>query len=163
MTEIKNQVEYVPLDTLKELEGNPRTIKKDRFEKLKKSIQDNRDYFEGRPILVNEVDGVRTIFAGNQRYKAAKALGWTEVPAVVYKDLPIEKQRELTIRDNVELGDWDMDALANDWDEEELEEWGVPIDLPDVDFDSIEGNQDRHVSDKPTTVKCPKCGEEFEI
>lgn len=127
MAEIKNQVQYRSINDLKELPGNPRIIKKDQFEKLKQSIKDNADYFEARPIILSDRTGELVILAGNQRYKAAKALGMTEVPTVLLPDLTEEREREIVIRDNVSNGDWDMDALANEWDEAQLQEWGVDI------------------------------------
>lgn len=61
----KAQVEYRAIAELKELPGNPRTIKKDQFEKLKQSIKDNADYFEARPIILSDRTGELVILAGN--------------------------------------------------------------------------------------------------
>lgn len=130
MTKPKAVVEYRPLKDLKELPGNPRTIKKDQFEKLKESIKDNPDYFEARPIILSNRTGELVILAGNQRYKAAKALGIEQVPTITIKGLTEEREREIIIRDNVNNGEWDMDILANEWDAIQLDEWGVSI--PDV-------------------------------
>ena len=121
----KAQVEYRPIADLKELPGNPRTIKKDQFEKLKQSIKDNADYFEARPIILSDRTGELVILAGNQRYKAAKAIGLKEVPTILLPNLSEEREREIIIRDNVENGDWDWDALFNEWDTDKLQEWGV--------------------------------------
>lgn len=122
------QVEYRPIAELRELPGNPRTIKKDQFEKLKQSIKDNADYFEARPIILSDRTGELVILAGNQRYKAAKAIGLREVPTILLEGLTEAREKEIIIRDNVENGDWDFDILANEWDEEKLDAWGV--DLP---------------------------------
>ena len=121
----KAQVEYRAIAELKELPGNPRTIKKDQFEKLKQSIKDNADYFEARPIILSDRTGELVILAGNQRYKAAKAIGLKEVPTILLPNLSEEREREIIIRDNVENGDWDWDALFNEWDTDKLQEWGV--------------------------------------
>lgn len=121
----KAQVEYRPIAELKELPGNPRTIKKDQFEKLKQSIKDNADYFEARPIILSDRTGELVILAGNQRYKAAKAIGLKEVPTILLPNLTEEREKEIIIRDNVENGDWDWDALFNEWDTDKLQEWGV--------------------------------------
>lgn len=121
----KAQVEYRKLTELKELPGNPRTIKKDQFEKLKQSIKDNADYFEARPIILSDRTGELVILAGNQRYKAAKAIGLLEVPTILLEGLTEEREKEIIIRDNVENGDWDWDALFNEWDTDKLQEWGV--------------------------------------
>lgn len=121
------QVEYRPIKDLKELPGNPRIIKKDQFEKLKQSIKDNADYFEARPIILSDRTGELVILAGNQRYKAAKAIGLKEVPTILLPNLSEEREKEIIIRDNVENGDWDWDALANEWDAMKLADWGVPM------------------------------------
>ena len=47
------------------------------------------------------------------------------MPVVTLHGLSEEREREITIRDNVELGEWDFEMLANEFDIEELEEWGV--------------------------------------
>lgn len=123
--------QYRKLSELHELPGNPRTIKKDQFEKLKKSLTDNADYFEARPIILSNRTGELAIIAGNQRYKAAKAIGLTEVPTILLEGLSEEREREIVIRDNVENGDWDMDALANEWNAQDLLDWGV--ELPELE------------------------------
>ena len=127
----KAVTKYRKLSELHELPGNPRTIKKDQFEKLKKSIKDNADYFEARPIILSNRTGKLVIIAGNQRYKAAKAIGMTEVPTILLDGLSEEREREIVIRDNVENGDWDMDALANEWNAQDLLDWGV--ELPELE------------------------------
>lgn len=127
----KAVTKYRKLSELHELPGNPRTIKKDQFEKLKKSLTDNADYFEARPIILSDRTGELVIIAGNQRYKAAKAIGMTEVPTILLEGLSEEREREIIIRDNVENGDWDMDALANEWNAQDLLDWGV--ELPELE------------------------------
>ena len=126
-------VEYRKLTELKELDGNPRTIKKDQFERLKKSLQDNQDYFEARPLILSNRTGELVILAGNQRFKAAKAIGLDEVPTVLISGLTEEREREIIIRDNVENGDWDVDMLANEWDAGVLDSWGVQLPVWDED------------------------------
>ena len=136
-----HQVEYRAISELNELEGNPRTIKKDDFERLKKSLQDNQDYFEARPLILSDRTGKLVIIAGNQRYKAAKAIGLTEVPTVLLSGLSEAREREIVIRDNVENGEWDMDILANEWDTTDLKEWGAEINWNEqniADNDEIE-------------------------
>ena len=140
-----HQVEYRAISELNELEGNPRTIKKDDFERLKKSLQDNQDYFEARPLILSDRTGKLVIIAGNQRYKAAKAIGLTEVPTVLLSGLTEEREKEIVIRDNVENGEWDMDILANEWDVSDLKEWGAEINWSEqniaendeIDFDDL--------------------------
>lgn len=137
MKKINNEVKYRYLSELTELEGNPRTITKDNMNKLVQSIKDNQDYFEARPIICSDRTGKLVILAGNQRYKAAKIAGIEEVPVIILHGLTEEKEREIIIRDNVELGDWDMDILANEWEVEDLKDWGVDINWDDVPYDDI--------------------------
>ena len=125
MKKLENKAEYLPLSELVKLENNPRTIKKADFESLKESIKDNPEFFEAHPIIASDRTGKNVIIAGNQRYEAAKALKMEEVPVVVLHNLTPAKEREIIIRSNVENGDWDFDILANMWDEEELQKWGV--------------------------------------
>ena len=143
------KIEYTNVDKLKLHDHNPRTISESDFKKLVKSIKDNPDYFEVRPILAR-LDGV--IFAGNQRYRAALEAGLKEVPAV-FMDITPEKEKELMIRDNVSNGEWDFDQLANDWDPGQLEDWGLPMQKLFDDFD-----QDPKEKKK---VACPECGAQF--
>lgn len=150
----KAQVEYRAIADLKELPGNPRTIKKDQFEKLKTSIKDNADYFEARPIILSDRTGELVILAGNQRYKAAKAIGLKEVPTILLPNLTEEREKEIIIRDNLENGDWDWDALANEWDANMLDSWGVdlPTDLkPQLEI--IEDEAPEPETDRPAKSK----------
>ena len=145
----KHQVEYMKLTDLRELPGNPRQIRKEQFEKLKQSIQDNPDYFEARPLILSDRTGELVILAGNQRFKAAKALGMTEVPAVILDGLTEEREKEIIIRDNVNNGEWDMDALANAWDVDELKEWG----LDDIKWDYLDDFEEIVENASKQTVK----------
>ncbi len=131
------EILYRNLGELKKLPNNPRTIKKDDMERLKKSIKDNPDYFEARPIILSNRTGELVILAGNQRCEAAKALGMDKVPTFLLEGLTEAREREIIIRDNVSNGDWDMDALANEWDEKELTEWGVEINWEELEQETI--------------------------
>lgn len=111
--------------------NNPRNIKPEMLDKLKKSIKDFEKMMELRPIVVN---ASMKILGGNMRYHALKELGYTEIPeswVKVAKGITPEQEREFIIKDNVGFGEWDWDILANEWDEMELEEWGV--NLPNFD------------------------------
>ncbi len=115
------EIKYVNINEIKPDPNNPRLIKDDQFKKLCKSIKDNKEYFETRPILC---DKNMVIFAGNMRYKAAKELGLKEVPVSIF-DISEEKRNELMIRDNVSNGEWDFDILANQFEADELQFFGV--------------------------------------
>ena len=115
----------IKLNQIKINSANPRLIKDDRFRKLVKSIKEFPKMLELRPIVIDD-DG--TILGGNMRYRALKELGYKEIPDNWVKkasELTDEEKRRFIIEDNVAFGDWDMDMLANEWDAEELEEWGV--------------------------------------
>jgi hypothetical protein len=105
--------------------NNPRLIKDDKFTKLVQSIKDFPEMLEIRPIVVNS-DMV--VLGGNMRLKACKEAGIKEIPIIIADNLTEEQQREFLIKDNVSGGEWDWDMLANEWDAEELDNWG--LDLP---------------------------------
>jgi hypothetical protein len=113
--------------------NNPRLIKDDKFTKLVQSIKDFPEMLDIRPIVVN-TDMV--ILGGNMRFKACKDAGLKEVPIVIADNLSEEQQREFLIKDNVSGGEWDFEMLANEWETEELENWGldVPNFSPDIDY-----------------------------
>jgi hypothetical protein len=106
--------------------NNPRLIKDEKFKKLVKSIQDFPDMLNVRPIVVNK-DMV--VLGGNMRLKAIKEAGHTEV-AVEIVDWTEDQEKQFIIKDNVGYGEWDWEDLANNWDTEELIEWG--LDIPDI-------------------------------
>lgn len=165
MQEVKNKVRYYAIEELELLEDNPRTITESQMAKLIKSIKDNPDYFEARPLILSNRTGKNVIIAGNQRYRAAQSIGLKQLPCVLLEGLSKEREDEIVIRDNVSNGAWDFDMLANNWDEAKLGEWGVeavfkatPLDIDDF-FEKSERGEEK----KPKTVICPKCGEEFEL
>jgi hypothetical protein len=86
---------------------------------------------EIRPIVVND-DMI--VLGGNMRLKACKAAGLKEVPIIKASELTEDEQKQFIIKDNVSGGEWDWEMLANDWNADELEEWG--LDVPD--FGKIE-------------------------
>jgi ParB-like chromosome segregation protein Spo0J len=124
--------------------NNPRLIKDDKFKKLVQSIKDFPEMLDIRPIVVNQ-DMI--ILGGNMRFKACKEAGLKEVPVIV-ADLTEAQQREFLIKDNTSGGEWDWDMLANEWNSEQLEEWGMDIPTFGEDLED-EGNfDDEGISDK---------------
>lgn len=111
------------LSEIKPNPDNPRIIKDDKFKKLVQSLKDFPEMAEVREIVVNK-DYV--ILGGNMRYKAMQEAGWTEAFVKVV-DWTLEKQREFIIKDNVSGGEWDWDVLANEWDTELLDDWGLDV------------------------------------
>jgi len=120
------------ISAIKRNPNNPRILKDDKFAKLTQSIKDFPQMLEIRPIVVND-DMV--VLGGNMRLKACKEAGLKEVPVIKAKDLSEEQQREFIIKDNVGFGDWDWDLLANEWDTEALEDWGLELWGIDEDAD----------------------------
>jgi len=129
----------VKLDLIKLNPNNPRLIKDDKFKKLVQSIIDFPQMLEIRPIVVN-TDMI--ILGGNMRYKACKEAGIKEIPVIIADSLTEEQQKEFLIKDNVSGGEWDWDILANEWDVEQLEAWGLDLpiekDLNEQDLFDIE-------------------------
>ena len=110
------------------LPANPRLIKDGRFKKLVKSIQDLPEMTEARDLLVYPHDGGYIVIGGNMRLRAYQELGWKEVPCCVLPDnMPADKLRAMVIQDNNPFGEDDWDMLANEWDAEELNEWGFDV------------------------------------
>jgi len=131
------KIEKWKVSEVKANPNNPRVIKDDKFKKLVKSIQDFPEMLELRPIVVN-VDGI--VLGGNMRLKACKEAGLKEVPVIKAEDLTEDQQKEFIIKDNVGFGEWDWEDLANNWDAEELTEWG--LDLPTDSFIEMEAVED---------------------
>lgn len=119
------KTEYISLKKLKLLKNNPRKINQEDFSRLCKSIKDNPDYFEARPLICSDRTGELIIIAGNMRYKAAKEIGLNEVPAVILKGLTEEREKEIIIRDNVSNGVWDETILSSEFKTDDLSAWGV--------------------------------------
>lgn len=104
--------------------NNPRIIKDDKFKKLVNSILEFPKMLEIRPIVVND-DMI--VLGGNMRLKACKEAGLKEVPIIMASDLTEDEQKQFIIKDNVSGGEWDWDMLANEWNVEELDAWGLDI------------------------------------
>jgi len=164
---------------------NPRTIRGSKFEKLKKSIKDFPDMMALRPIVIDESN---TVLGGNMRLKALIALGYTEIPenwVIQAKDLTDEQKKEFIIKDNVSFGEWDYEALANQWEAELLNPWGVDVPKwdntdayepelqPQTKYQDVTAEQVKKEATilankmlREQTLKdviCPQCGEEFSI
>ena len=132
---------------------NPRIIKKDKFEKLVKSIKEFPEMLQLRPIVVNSE---MNIIGGNMRFKACQELGLKEVYIIKAENLTKEQVQQFVIKDNVGFGEWDWDILANTWDTKELAEWGMDVWQPEEDVDySILDDEDvsSELSDMTDGVK----------
>jgi ParB-like chromosome segregation protein Spo0J len=119
------KVDKVKISEVKTNPKNPRLIKDDKFKKLVKSIQEFPQMLELRPIVVDENN---IVLGGNMRLKACKEAGLKEVFIVKADNLTEQQKDEFIVKDNVGFGEWDWDILANEWDTDKLEDWG--LDLP---------------------------------
>lgn len=130
-------MQKVKLSDIRPNPNNPRVIKDDKFKKLVKSIQDFPQMLELRPIVVNDE---MIVLGGNMRLKALEHLGIEETYIIKAGELTDKQEQEFIIKDNVGYGEWDWEQLANEWDVEDLDEWG--LDLP-LDFvKEIEAEED---------------------
>ena len=134
---------------------NPRVIRDDRFIKLKNSIREFPHMMELRPMVINSEN---IVLGGNMRLKALKELGYTDIPDEWIKRADVlteDEERRFIIADNVGFGDHDWDALANEWDVNELTDWGLegfPFDADEI--------EEQIKEDKQIEI-CDKCGREI--
>jgi DNA modification methylase len=129
--------ELIPISKVKANPNNPRIIKDEKFKKLVKSIQEFPQMLEIRPIVVNEE---MIVLGGNMRLKACQESGLKEVHIIKASELTEEQQKEFIIKDNVGFGEWDWNDLANNWDSDKLEEWG--LDIPGFEGKVLEAEED---------------------
>lgn len=127
------KIEKVKISQVKNNPNNPRVIKNDDFKKLVKSIKEAPWMLQLRSIIVND-DNV--VLGGNQRLRACKEAGLKEIYIIRASSLTEEQQREFTIKDNSSYGEWDWDMLANEFETDELSDWGLR--LPKIYFDDDE-------------------------
>jgi len=147
------QVNKVKISEVKGNPKNPRLIKDDKFRKLVKSIQEFPQMLELRPIVVDENN---IVLGGNMRLKACKEAGLKEVYIVKADNLTEQQKDEFIVKDNVGFGEWDWDMLANEWDTELLNDWGlfVPEMPTEVDYSILdEEDLDDELNDMADGVK----------
>jgi DNA modification methylase len=132
------QVAKVKINSIKTNPKNPRLIKDDKFKKLVNSIKEFPQMLELRPIVVDENN---IILGGNMRHKACIEAGLKEVYIVQAKDLTELQKDEFIVKDNVGFGEWDWDILANEWDTDKLQDWGLDLPL-DVSVQELEAEED---------------------
>ena len=106
---------------------NPRQWTKSDVERIARSLRETPELFEARPIIAVPFEGKYVILGGNLRYEGARHNKDADAPVCVLpEDTPAEKMKEIVVKDNGTFGAWDIDALANEWDNGQLAEWGVP-------------------------------------
>jgi DNA modification methylase len=132
-------INIVDIKTVKPNPSNPRHIKDHKFTQLVKSIRHFPEMLQLRPIVV---DSDNIVLGGNMRLKACIEAGLKEVPIIVASELTDEQQKEFIIKDNVGFGEWDWEQLANEWEIEQLSDWGLdlPIEMEDTEIEAVEDN-----------------------
>ena len=125
----EGQIDWLP--------RNPRQWTQDDIDRTKASLLRDSDFQEDRPLLVLQYGDSLLVFAGNLRTTSAKSLNWDTLEAVLYT--PETEDDRVTVKrramlDNGSFGEWDIDVLANEWDDQPLKEWGVDVnwDVPKV-------------------------------
>ena len=155
---MRKQKQDTPVKSIRQNNGqlpwlpkNPRQWTQTDIDRTVASIREDEDFLEDRPLLLvpGDKEGQFIVFAGNLRYTAAKKLTMKTVPSVLY--FPETEEDQLTVKrramkDNGTFGAWDMDALANQWDDLPLADWG--IDVPEFDASGLdEPEQDAEEDD----------------
>ena len=161
MAKAKTSIQVVSINNIKPNPKNPRVIKDDKFKKLVRSITDFPDMLEKRPLVCfTDADGKLVVLGGNMRLKAAKEVGMKELPVMIADEWTEEQKNEFLIKDNVGFGEWDWEALANEWDTAQLDAWG--LDVPFLEEKEPEAKEDDFAM--PEEIKTDiKPGDLFQI
>ena len=154
-------MEIVKISAIKANSKNPRVIKDDKFRKLVQSIREFPDMLNKRPLICfTDVDGKYVVLGGNMRLKAAQEIGLKEMPIILADDWTQEQKDEFLIKDNVGFGEWNWDDLANEWDAELLDNWG--LDIPNFDTEVLEAEDD-DFDTTPPEISITVLGDLYEI
>jgi hypothetical protein len=135
-------IQTIDIRKLKQNPSNPRLIRDDKYKKLVASIREFPQMLQIRPIVV---DSDFMVLGGNMRLRACEEAGLKEVHVIKADELTEDQKRRFIIADNVGYGEWNWEALANEWDAGELADWGV--DLPGFEFDGTELGTDFSLPD----------------
>lgn len=145
------------VDEIKLNPDNPRTIKDEKYQKLVTSLKEFPEMAEVREVVVNK-DHV--ILGGNMRFRAMQEAGWTEIPVKVV-DWPEDKQKEFIVKDNASFGEWDWDVIANQYELEDLEAWGIDVPEALLPTDEVEEDEAPEVDDSEPPKS--KLGEIYQL
>lgn len=157
LSKLKNNTGQIP-----GLPKNPRILKDDKYQKLKQSIIDDPEFLNIREVVAYDNAGELVVICGNMRLRILKELGIKDVPTkILPQDTPLQKLKAYTIKDNVNYGDHDWDALANDWDAAELDYYGV--DLPIAESFESETSEKKRTPTMNITFDSPEQLQKAEI
>ena len=155
-------MEIVKISAIKANSKNPRVIKDDKFRKLVQSIREFPDMLNKRPLICfTDVDKKYVVLGGNMRLKAAQEIGLKEMPIILADDWTQEQKDEFLIKDNVGFGEWNWDDLANEWDAELLDNWG--LDIPNFDDDEVLEAEEDDFDTTPPEIPITVLGDLYEI
>jgi hypothetical protein len=149
----------LPIDQLQEHQDNPRSITEANFESLKASLREDPELLTANPI---KVDSQGTVWAGNQRLKAARELGWTQIPTLNIDHFTPQMRDKLLILDNIPYGEWDRVLLTQKWGDQRLEDMQLPPDISltwvepleqDIDPDQIPDDNFEPDLERETDIK----------
>lgn len=125
------EIEEILITKVKPNQENPRIIKDHKFKQLVQSIKNFPEMLEIRPIVVNNN---MEVLGGNMRLRACQEAGLKNIHIIKAENLTPEQQKEFIIKDNVSFGNWDWDVLANNWESDYLNLWGMDVWNADEDF-----------------------------
>ena len=168
------QVQTLPIESVKQntgqiagLPSNPRQWKQEDIDRIAKSLNETPELFDARPLIVYPHNGEYIIMGGNLRYEGAKKNGEAIVPVhILPEDMDVEKLKEIVLKDNGSFGEWDFDALANEWDDLPLADWGIPawkvgsVDMDAVDALFEDSNKPKKEEELTLTITIPKLYED---
>jgi DNA modification methylase len=158
---MKSDIQSRNISEIKANPKNPRIIRDEKFAKLVQSIKDFPQMLQKRPLVCfTDTDGKFVVLGGNMRLKAAQESGMKTLPIILADDWTEEQKAEFLIKDNVGFGEWDWEQLANEWDVQQLEDWG--LDVPDFQGEELEAQEDDY--EIPEEIKTDiVLGDLFEI
>ena len=115
-----------------------------------------------RPLICfTDLDKKYVVLGGNMRLKAAQEIGLKEMPIILADDWTQEQKDEFLIKDNVGFGEWNWDDLANEWDAELLDNWG--LDIPNFDDDEVLEAEEDDFDTIPPEIPITVLGDLYEI
>lgn len=148
---------------LQGLPKNPRFFRDNRYEAMKKSIEDSPEMLQLRELIVYPHGEKYIVVCGNLRLRACKELGYTELPCkILAEDTPTVKLREYATKDNVSFGENDMDVMMNEWDKSELQDWGIEF-SPEPEKDEFKERFEAITDETAVYPLIPKFDEKHEL
>ena len=125
------------------LPANPRKWTKQDVTALAHSMEQTPELAEARGAIVIPTGTSFVVLGGNMRVEAARQLGWQELMcAILPEATPVEKLKEIVLKDNSSFGAWDVDLLKADWGEFEFMDIGIKVDFPKGTREARDDNYD---------------------